>query len=503
MSILIKNGTILTLDQQDRILNQGDVLIQGDRIAQISEHIENNQAEQVIDASDKLVMPGLNIAHAHSFAQLFKGVFDGRPLDVWILDTNAPPLGWSATPRMLYLRTILGAIELVRSGATIVWDDLSLDWDLQDPFFEAYRDIGMRAIVTATMYDRRLPDRTLYLRDVLPDSLLKPLMQEKLFTAQEWMNLSQAILEKWHGLEGRLYFGASVAWPQGASDDLLIKAKEFADKHNLSYVTHVLETKVQQVTGQVFYGKSIVQRLHDLGVLSPRTAIVHGIWITDDDIRLLAKSQASVLHNPGSNLILGSGLMPYHKLRQAGVNIALGVDEGIQSKWNPFEMMKTAALMHKISSPDFTQWPTSREILSLATRGGARSETLDSEIGSLAPGMKADIILVDLRTRYFTPLHNIYNQLVYCEPGSSVTHSIINGKLVMEDGKILTVDANGLLAELRSIMSDYWQTQEERHTLEFPRKVRPYVEQIYLDAVQMPTGINRWIEDERQWVKQG
>lgn len=501
MSILIKNGTVLTLDDHDHVFSTGDVLIEGDRIVQVGTEIENQGVDQVINAEGKLVMPGLNVAHAHSFAQLFKGVFDGRPLDIWILDTNAPPLGWTSTLRMLYLRTMLGAIELIRNGATIVWDDLTLDWELMDPFFEAYRDIGMRAIVTTSMYDRRLPDRTLYLRDRLPESLLDPLMVEKLKTPDEWMDISKSILEKWHGTDGRLYFGSSVAWPQGCSDQLMIKGLELAEQYDLSYVTHVLETKVQQVTGEVFYGKTMVQRLHDLGVLGPRTSIVHGIWVTDEDINLLSKSQTSILHNPSSNLILGSGLMPYSKLRQAGINIALGIDEGIQTKWNPFEMMKTAALMHKIAGPNYDQWPTSREILHMATCGGARSEMLDREIGTIAPGMKADVILVDLKTRYFTPLNDVISQLVYCEPGTSVTHSIINGKLVMENGKILTVNVDDLLAELRSIMAGYWKTQEERHTLELPNKVRPYVQEMYKNVVQMPTGINRWIEDESGWIK--
>ncbi len=501
MSILIKNGTILTLDDKNQFFDTGDVLIENDRVARVDKTIENVQVDKVIHADGRLVMPGFNIAHAHSFAQLFKGFFDGRPLDIWILDTNAPPLGWASTLRMLYLRTVLGSIELIKHGATTVWDDLTLDWELQDPFFEAYRDAGIRAIVTATMYDRILPDRTLYLRDRLPTSLLTPLLGEKTKSPDEWMNVSKDIIHKWHGKEGRLYFGSSVAWPQGSSDELLIRGAELARQYDLSFVTHVLETKMQQVTAEVFYGKTMVQRLADLGILDSRLAIVHGIWITDQDIELLAKSQASVLHNPSSNLILGSGLMPYHKIRQAGINIALGVDEGIQTKWNPFEMMKMAALMHKASGPEYDTWPVSHEIIKMATQGGARSEMLHNEIGCISPGMKADIILLDLNTRYFTPLNDLSAQLVYCEPGTSVTHSIINGRLVMEDKKILTINEDELLAELRSIMKGYWAMQEERHTLDLPNKVRPYVQNTYKEVVQMPTGINRWIEDERNWIQ--
>lgn len=501
MSILIKNGTILTLDDQNNIYDKGDVLIEGDRILEVGEHIEVLGVDRVIDATDRLVMPGLNIAHAHSFAQLFKGVFDGLPLDVWILDTNAPPLGWLASPRQLYLRTVLGAAELIRHGATTVWDDLILAPDNQDTFFTAYKDSGMRAVVTATMYDKRMPDRTVFLRDSLPSEFLEPLLIERQIMPDEWIKISEKIIRKWHGQEGRLNFAVSVAWPQGSSDTLITKAAELSRQYNLPFVTHVLETKMQQVTGEVYYSKSIVRHLYDLGVLTPRTSIVHGIWVTDEDIQILAESQTSILHNPGSNMILGSGVMPLRKIRDAGINVALGVDEGIQSQWNPFEAMRAAALMHKISDSNYEQWSTSSEILSMATRGGARSEMMQDEIGCLAKGMKADVILVDLDTIYFTPLNDIKNQLVYCEPGTSVVTSIINGEVVMLDKKILTMDVDQLLEEARLMMPEYWKLHEDRNTLEFPRKIRPYVEDIYHQVANTPTGLNRWIGDEKEWIK--
>ena len=193
MSILIKNGMVLTLDEQDHIHARSDVLIEGDRIIEIGEKIDVQGVDHVIDATNRLVMPGLNIAHAHSFGQLFKGVFDGLPLDVWILDTNAPPLGWMATPRQFYLRTVLGAAELIRYGATTVWDDTILTPDNQDTIFNSYRDIGIRAVVTATMYDKRLADRTVFLRESLPPELHEPLLREKLTTPDEWIDLSEGI----------------------------------------------------------------------------------------------------------------------------------------------------------------------------------------------------------------------------------------------------------------------------------------------------------------------
>ncbi len=501
MSILIRNGLVLTLDEHDRIYENGDVLIEGDRIVKVGGRIEAPGVEQVIDAGGRLVMPGLNVAHAHSFAQLFKGVFDGLPLDVWILDTNAPPLGWTSSPRQYYLRTILGAAELIRSGATTLWDDLSLAPDLQDTFFQAYGESGLRTYITATMYDKRIPDRTLHLRKSLPPELLGSLLGEDMLTPDEWIATSEQIYHKWHGRDGRLNFAVSVAWPQGSSDEMICKGFALAEKYNLPYVTHVLETKVQQATGPALYGKSIVAHLDELGVLAPRTSIVHGIWVTEEDIERLGRSQVTVLHNPVSNLILGSGIMPMRQLVQAGVNIALGVDEGIQTQWNPFEMMKTAGLMQKIGGSAPQDWPTSGELLRMATHGGARSQLVEGEIGALAPGMKADVIVLDLNTLPFTPLNHLKNQLVYLEPGTSVLTSIIDGRLVMQDRKLLTIDLDQILDEVNEMMPGYWKMHRERKTLEFPRKVRPYVEAIYRQVVETPSGLNRWVGDEREWVR--
>ena len=307
-------------------------------------------------------------------------------------------------------------------------------------FSALIRDSGMRATITAAMHDKPLHERTLFLKQALPAHLIAPLEAERLKTVDEWAAITEEIYMKWHGFDSRLNFAVSFSWPQGCTDNLMLMAAEFAQEHSIPLITHVLETKAQQVTGQVFFGKTIVKYLNDLGILSPRLSIVHGIWITDDDIHLLAKNQVSVLHNPSSNLILGSGIMPYRKLKQAGVNIALGVDEGYQSKWNPFEMMRMAALIHKISDPDYLVWPRAAEILEDAIQGGARSELVDMEVGVIAPGYKADIILIELNPLRYSQTGDFAKQLVYSETGSSVHTSIINGKVVMKDRKLVTIN---------------------------------------------------------------
>ena len=164
-------------------------------------------------------------------------------------------------------------------------------------------------------------------------------------------------------------------------------------------------------------------------------------------------------------------------------------------------MMRLAALLHKTSTPDFRQWPTSLETLKIATRGSARSENLHQQIGKLAPGYKADLILLDLSSPTLSPLNNLPNQLVYHEDGSSVCTSIINGKIVMQDRKLLTMDLDAMLAETIEMMPAYWDRQLARDPLALSRKVVSYMQDVYNFAASMPTGINRWLEDEQSWLK--
>lgn len=501
MSILIKNAYILTLDSQDRIIPRGDILIQGDRILRIGQEFDAPQGSKVIDARGKLAMPGLNVAHAHSFGHLFKGYFDGLPLEIWMLGTNAPPLGWQPSSRLIYLRTVLGAVELIQSGATGLMDDGRLMPDRQDTLFAAYRDSGIRATVTAAVSNKSLPDRTVFLNELLPAELNAAMREDKLIEIEGTVEALEQTIEKWHGSEGRLNLALSLSWPQGCTDELMRRVRDLSYKHNLPINTHVLETKMQQVTGPVFYGQTIVRHLYELGLLTPRTTIIHSIWVTEDDIRIMGDAQISVVHNPSSNMVLGSGVMPMRHLLDAGVNIALGADEGIQSKWNPFEMMKMAALLQKAFDPDCRRWPTSHEILKMATYGGARCESIHQEVGSLAIGMKADVILLDLQSPSWIPMNDVKKQLVYSEQGTSVDTSIINGRLVMEGRKVLTVDADALREELRAEMVEFWKIQAERRTLDLPQKIRPHMEAAYWRAVRTETGLNRWLGDESEWLR--
>jgi cytosine/adenosine deaminase-related metal-dependent hydrolase len=189
-----------------------------------------------------------------------------------------------------------------------------------------------------------------------------------------------------------------------------------------------------------------------MGVLTERAQVIHSIWVDDADIELLAASGCSVAHNPVSNLKIGSGIMPFRRLLDAGINIGLGTDEAsVDDGVNYWTTMKVTGLIHNVGDPDYRAWPTSHEILRAATIGGSRAMRLDPAAGRLTAGAPADIILLNLNTAPFTPLNNLERQLVYCEPGQSVLHTIIDGKVVVRDGRVQTFDEDSILEEVRAL----------------------------------------------------
>jgi 5-methylthioadenosine/S-adenosylhomocysteine deaminase len=256
---------------------------------------------------------------------------------------------------------------------------------------------------------------------------------------------------------------------------------------------HILETKLQRVFGEIKYKKSLVRYASDLGFLDERVVVIHAIWVDDFDVELMATAGCSVAHNPVCNLRLGSGVMTFRRHADAGINICLGSDEACtDDTHNMWIVAKVAGLIHSITEPDYRQWPKAQEILWCLTRGGARAMRMDDQVGVLAPGYEADLILVDLNTLNFTPLNDIYRQLIYCETGSSVVMTMVAGQVVYEDGKLLTVDEEAIKEEAREIMKSYRKDMEK--TWEAARRLEPYYREMYLRCANQDVGMNRWVQ---------
>jgi 5-methylthioadenosine/S-adenosylhomocysteine deaminase len=499
MSILIRNATILAMDDGHASTPfTGDILIEEDRIAAIGKVAPDRRVDRVIDGGHLLAMPGLVNGHLHSGEALFKGRYDNLPLELWML-YSYPILGASPlAERLIYLRTMLVAIESLRNGVTCVTDDVfeapRQNLGQLGAVFDAYADIGMRATVSGHVIDRNFLDTIPFTGRFVPKGLRDKVAAETPPSPDEYIAFCKQAIQRFHNREGRLRFMVAPSAPQRCTPELMLAADELARHHGMPFHTHIVETKVQAVTGPALYGKTLVRYMHELGLLHPGITIAHSIWVTDDDIALMGDAGVSIVHNVISNQKLGAGIAPIRKLLKAGINVALGSD-GICSNDTPrmFDVMHAA----NVSTPDYRRWLTAHEVLHAATRGGARSALIEHDIGSLAPGKKADIVLLDTRTAPFTPLNDIRNHLVYCENGSSIDKVIVNGEIVLENDRLTRISEAALLDELRALMPEFQRMH--KGVEEANRVFEPFFAAIHRHCNEQDIGIHRLGTDDA-WV---
>ena len=306
----------------------------------------------------------------------------------------------------------------------------------------AYGELGVRATVTIYQPDKGEDEWFPFLPELLEPDLLARFRAERPPPAAEIIATYREFIARWHGAAGgRLRCGVSPSAPQRATEAYLLGLHELAAEHDLPFVLHVYESKVQRVSEQLVSGRSLVRSMRDLGVLDRRSCVVHAVWIDEADIADLASSGATVVHSPSGNLRCGSGQLPYRPLLDAGVPIALCTDEAtVEDTNNLWNVGRLAALIHKNAGPDYREWPKAAEILDALTTGGARAMGLSGAIGTLEVGARADLILLDLSTPVFLPLTDLANHLVYGEDGSSVRRVIVDGNVVVSDGRVLTID---------------------------------------------------------------
>jgi 5-methylthioadenosine/S-adenosylhomocysteine deaminase len=471
MKIAIKGAEILSLSPENGAKPFiADVLIEDDKITAIGPDLDLSLVDQVIDGRGKLVMPGLINAHMHSPEALYKGRYDNMPLEVWMLYAY-PILGAQVLPpRLVYLRTALCAIESLKSGTTCVTDDV-YESPHQTPeqleaVFQAYDDVGLRATISGHVVDRPFLDTIPFARDFVDPALAA--QADALGTADKsaWLDHCKYAFDNLHGRSGRLNFMVAPSAPQRCTVELMQEAMALAETYDAPFHTHILETKLQAVTGQEFYGETLIAHMHRHGLLRKRTTIAHSIWVTDADIEMMGDANCSIAHNVISNQKLGAGVAPVQRLLKAGVNVALGTD-GVSTSdtTRMFAVMHAAGLIHNVQTPDTDYWLSAAQVLTAATSGGAKSACLGDQTGTVEVGKKADLLVVDLATVPFTPRNDIANHLVYCETGSSITHAIVNGQIMAQNGQCLHVDEAAILAELRAEMPAFLAAHEKTESL--------------------------------------
>lgn len=505
---LIKQATVMpftlqpdgALDLETRVQ---DVLIVEDRIVEVADHIElDSEPIQVIDARDHLLVPGFVNAHAHSVEILEKGRYEALPLEAWMLYTYPPLKGKHLSPRMCYLRTMLGALEMVKSGATTIQDDLiELPYITPEIFAavaQAYVDIGLRVSLTHHVINLPLYKTIPYLEGFLPDDVRQDLDALTGLDDDTWVSMFKSFHTDWHGKEGLITLALAPSAPQRVTPDLMHQIGDLSESLDIPIHTHMLETKTQAVTGSEFYGsgETVVSYGKKHGILTHRTAIAHGIWLTDRDVELIAEAGATVVHNVVSNHRLCSGIAPIRQLMDAGVNIALGSD-GMSSNdsFNMFDVLKMAGQVHSVTHSDYSRYPRARDVLKWGTYGGAKSALLQEQVGAIAPGFKADCVLYDLNTTSFIPRGDLPIHLVYAEHGTSIRKVFINGQLVVEDGTVLTVDESALLGELQDLLAEYEPERAELY--QQAERLMPAIEATYQKAMAQPLPIDRFTRIEK------
>jgi 5-methylthioadenosine/S-adenosylhomocysteine deaminase len=503
MSTLIRQASIIAMDEAHGTTPfTGDILIEADRIKAIGPDLGPQIADMVIDGRDRLVMPGLVNGHLHSGEALFKGRYDNMPLELWMLYCYPILGGQPPSDRLIYLRSMVVAIESLKNGVTTVVDDVyelgGQSMDQLGQVFQAYDDVGLRANVSGHIMDRPFLDSIPFAHEMLPADLRAKADALATPALGDYLAFCKAAAAKFNDRSGRLRFMIAPSAPQRCTEPLMLAADELARSIGSPFHTHILETKTQCVTGPEFHGKSLIRYMHDLGLLRAGTTIAHSIWVTDEDIELMGDAGCSIVHNVISNQKLGAGIAPMRKLLDAGVNVALGSD-GICSNDTPrmFDVMHAAGLLHSISSPDYDTWVSASEVLECATIKGAKSALLGEQTGSLEAGKKADLLILNLNTAAFTPLNDLRNHLVYCENGSSIETVMVNGEVVVKDGALVRVNEADLLSELR----EAWAAYQPKHTAIEAENVifHPYFAAIHKRCTSMDVGINRYGSDMPAW----
>jgi len=458
--ILIRGGELLVETGQGRRRETADLLVSGDRIAAIGTALQAPAGCAIVEAAGHLVMPGLINAHFHSPGNFMKGMLDGLPLELFML-YEVPPLAQGAdSGRLAHVRTLLGALEMLKLGITSVMDDAFhvpiATRDSVDGIMAAYRESGMRARVAIDQPNVVEYDKFPFLADLLPPEMRAAMDAAPRQSGEELIELYRHLIDTWDGAaDGRLAAALSCSAPQRVTVPYLEALSRLSRERHLPFNIHILETKLQRVLGDEKYGRSLVRYAHDNGALSPDTVVIHAIWVDDDDMRILAETGVTVAHNPVCNLRLGSGIAPFRAWRNAGIQVCLGTDELIaDDSANLWGAIKGMGLVHTLADADPAIWPAAPEILDTMWHGGARALGLEGRIGRFAPGALADLAVVDLDTFAFTPLNDIERQLVYCETGSSVRHVMVAGRWVVRDGKVTTVDEVALRREARAIMAE-------------------------------------------------
>jgi 5-methylthioadenosine/S-adenosylhomocysteine deaminase len=427
--IILVNGLILADPADGQPVPHGMTVISGDRLAQVNVNKEAVQEKKtVIDCSDCLIMPGLINCHTHAAMSLFRGLADDLPLETWLNDYIFPSETRHAGPEFVYLGTKLSAVEMALGGITTFADG----YFHMEEAARATIEVGLRAVVAQGILDVPTPD---------------------CHVPGAWKSRVGKFLSTFPGnslISPSLFCHSAYL----CGPDTLVAAQRICSEQGILLFTHVSETmwEVEEISQK--YGARPIEHMANIGILKKGLVAVHAIHLTDSEMQLLAQSGAAAVHCPEANMKLASGAARMQNLLDLGIVVGLGTDgPASNNNLDLFEEMRSASLMGKLISGN-PESMSAATVLNMATTGGAKALGMEDRIGSLKAGKKADLAIVALDRPHLTPMYDPISHLVYSAKASDVRDVIVNGEVIVRQGRIMTVDAAELRAQVRTMAAD-------------------------------------------------
>src|SRR6266446_6590888 len=438
VDMLVAGGTVVTMNAERRIIEDGAVAVNGDAIVAVGSRANMESkyvAAQSINASGKLVLTGFINGHTHVPMTLLRGLRDDVTLDEWLRKYIFPAEAKNVTEEFVRWGTRLAAAEQIRGGVTTFADM----YYFEDAIAEETKAAGMRGVLGETVLDFPAPDNK---------------------SNSAMLESTEKFLKRWQG-DALIHAAVAPHSIYTDSEKTLKDSAALARKYNAPILIHVGETKKELNDSREKNGTTPVQYLDKIGILGPDVVAAHCVWVDETDRKILAQRQVGCVHNPSSNMMLASGVAPVIEERAAGIAVGLGADSpaGSNNDLNLTEEMDLAAKLQKITKMD-PRALGAKAVVEMATIEGARALHMEKEIGSLEVGKKADIILLGLDAPNAVPMYDVYTQLAYALKGSDVETVIIGGRVVMRDRKLLTVDESAVIAKAKEFKSKVEASQK-------------------------------------------
>ena len=427
--LLVLGGSIVTMDPERRVLEDGGIAVLDGRIVDLGPAAELRQrwrATETVHAGPRdLVIPGLINGHNHAAMTLMRGMADDLALMEWLQSYIFPAEAETVDAEFVRAGTELAALEMIRTGTTTFVDM----YYFEDVVAQVVDETGLRAILGETVIDFPVPDHA---------------------TPEEALSYTAQFMERWKD-HPRIIATVAPHAPFTVAPEILQRCAELAREHGVPILIHLAETSDEVDQIQERYGLSPTSHLAGLGFLGPDVVAAHAVWLQDDDIETLAANGVGVVHNPESNMKLASGTMRIAALQQAGVAVGIGTDGAASNNdLDLFSALLIAALLQKHAAADPTVLPAA-SVIAMATIEGARAIGLETEIGSLELGKRADIVIVDGDAPNLVPRYSPYSHLVYAAHGSNVRATIVEGRVLYLDGEFRTLDPVAIRAAARTM----------------------------------------------------